>query len=79
MWKWLKVGSLSIVGVLVAVALAVGAHSALAKPVMLTCPNDGWRYLGSCSSPAECTNACVGVHGPGAQGKCLDGCCQCLF
>ena len=79
MARWLKAASVSVFTLSVAVSLAIGVRTAFAQSVTMTCPNDGWRYLGSCSSTAECTNACVGVHGPGAQGKCLDGCCQCLF
>lgn len=79
MSKWLKAVSVSGFGLLVAAALAVGAQSAFARAVTTDCPNDGFRFLGSCSTQTECTTACRGVHGPDAQGRCRDGCCECLF
>lgn len=79
MARWLKSLSVFAFALLVAVALTVGARSAFARSVVNSCLYDPPRYLGSCSSQTECTNACIAVNGSGSQGRCLDGCCQCLF
>lgn len=81
MSKWLKGVSAWAFGLLVVAALAVGAQSAFAQPVMMTCPNDGWVYLGSCVDQPDCQRKCDDVHGVGqSQGVCNpDGCCRCLF
>ncbi len=79
MSKWLKAVSISAFGLLVAVALTIGTQSAFARSVVNTCTYDPPRYLGTCSSDQACTNACVAVNGPDSQGRCLNGCCQCLF
>lgn len=63
---------LAIVG-----ALGYGASSLFAQP--LGCPDDGFQYLGACSSESECDMACDLVHQMGVGGKCLGGCCECFF
>lgn len=68
---------LALYGVAVFAVLAYGTSSLLAQP--LTCPDDDYQYLGACASEQECDDACVFVHGIGAIGKCLNGCCHCLI
>jgi hypothetical protein len=79
MSEWLKVFSFSAFGALVAIALTIGAHAAFAQAVTATCPYDPPLYLGSCSSQAECDQACKSANGPESQGRCISGCCICLF
>ena len=79
MSKWLKAVSFFAFSLLVAVALAVGTRSAFARSVVTTCPYDPPRYLGSCSSQTECDQACKSANGSESQGRCIGGCCQCLF
>ena len=83
MSKWLKALSISAVALLVALALGVGTHSAFARSVVLTCPNDGSVHLGSCIDNTDCRNKCIQAHPdiPPAeiQGRCIGGCCTCLF
>ncbi len=82
MSKWLKALSISAFGLLVAVALAVGAQSAFARSVTMDCPNDGNGRLGSCANQAECQAKCDAVHGVGnSTARCsgTPGCCTCLF
>lgn len=69
-----------VVGLLVAAALALGVKETLAKPVQLTCPDNGYDLLGSCTSQANCQSKCDAVHGLGNSfGQCHNGCCRCLF
>lgn len=66
---------------LVAGGLAVGARSAMAAPAALACqfdPSRGWIGT-SCSTNAYCTQACTAFYGYESPGKCLNGCCTCLF
>lgn len=63
---------LAIVG-----ALGYGATSLFAQP--LGCPDDGFQYLGACSSEEQCDLACIGVHGGTAGGKSMGGCCECFI
>jgi hypothetical protein len=80
MSRLLKAASISAFGLLVAVALAVGAQSAFARSVTMTCTYNPPRYLGSCSTQAECDANCKLVNGQESVGHCgSDGCCQCLF
>jgi hypothetical protein len=58
-------------------ALAFGASTVRADPA--PCNNDGWEWLGACSSQLECDNNCLVVHPGGPGGKCLGGCCQCYI
>ncbi len=83
MSKWLKALSISAVALLVALALGVGTQSAFARSVVLTCPNDGSAHLGSCVDNADCLNKCIQAHpdiDPSEiEGRCIGGCCTCLF
>lgn len=82
MLKPLKAISMWAFALFVALALAVGAKSALAQPVTMDCLNDGWVHLGSCTSAGECTTNCQAIHGQDAVGHCPgapNGCCTCLF
>jgi hypothetical protein len=59
-------------------ALGFGAATLQAQP--RSCMNDGWEYLGACSSQAECDANCNAVHYPDTYGgKCLGGCCTCYI
>ncbi len=83
MSKWLKAVSISAFALLVALALAVGAHSAFARSVVLQCQNDGSHHLGSCIDNPDCLNKCIQAHPDippsEIQGRCIGGCCTCLF
>jgi hypothetical protein len=83
MSKWLKALSISAVALLVALALGVGTQSAFARSVVLTCPNDGNVHLGSCIDNPDCKQKCVQAHPEippsEIQGRCISGCCTCLF
>lgn len=82
MSKWLKAVSVSVFGLLVAAALAVGARTAFARSVSAACLDNGTSFLGSCADTAECQAKCDVVHGIGNSiGRCsgTPGCCRCLF
>lgn len=79
MFKELKLFSGALFGLFVAAALAAGVHTAFAQSVTETCVYDPPRYLGTCSSQGECDTNCKIVDGSDAQGRCVSGCCQCLF
>jgi len=82
MSKVLKAASLWLLGLFVAVALAVGTRGALAQSATLDCPYDGQGRLGSCANQTECTAKCDAVHGVGnSMARCsgTPGCCTCLF
>ena len=72
-----------LVALLVVAALALGTATAVARPVTMACQNDGWVFLGSCSSQSVCQTKCDDVHGVGqSTGVCPgapNGCCHCLF
>ena len=72
---------LALLGAMVVGALTFSARQAFAANAAMTCPNDGWNTLGACVDLQACTDACVAVHGPNAQGRCNAplGCCRCLF
>ncbi len=82
MSNWLKAVSVSVFGLLVATALAVGAQSAFAESVTAVCPDNGSGLLGSCINTPDCQAKCDAVHGDGnSTGICsgTPGCCRCLF
>ena len=82
MSKWLKALSVSAFGLLVVLALAVGAQTAFAQPVTATCPDNGSSFLGSCINEVHCQTKCDDVHGVGnSDGECsgTPGCCRCYF
>lgn len=59
--------------------LGFGAAALQAQPVD-GCPDDGWEFLGACSSQLECDLNCINVHFPNEQGgKCFGGCCTCYL
>ncbi len=69
-------------GVAVAGALAFGGVVAVATPAnALTCPDDGWNWLGQQPDEGACLAACVAVHGEEveAQWGSTNGCCRCLY
>lgn len=67
---------------LVAVGLTWGAGTALASPVAASAcafdPSRGWIGA-SCTTNAYCTQVCTSFYGYSSPGKCLNGCCTCLF
>jgi hypothetical protein len=65
--------------VLIVSAISLGARQAFAGTAASSCPNDGWNFLGVCSSDADCHDKCVAVHGSDVIGRCRSGCCSCLF
>ena len=80
MSQQVKHGSGWLLGLMVALALAFGAKQAMASPVQLSCMNDGWNFLGSCTSEKDCLLKCQQVHGTfEVIGRCRGGCCSCLF
>ena len=58
-------------------ALMFGASTVRADPQ--PCNNDGWEYLGACSSEAECDAKCNAVHQWTYGGRCTSGCCICFI
>ena len=76
-----KAGGWVLAAIVVGI-LGLGAQRAMATPVNLDCPNDGYNYLGACVPPGDdiaCRNACIAVGGPTSTGWCLNGvCCRCL-
>ncbi len=72
-----------IVGTAVTAALAFGLSVATAKPASaLTCPDDGWNWVGEQPDPETCTNVCQTAHGndPEVVGHLYpNGCCACLY
>lgn len=77
MSKFLKLISVSVFGLLVAAALAVGTRTALARSVTTDCTYDPPAFLGACTSTQECNTACLAWGG--VQGVCTGGCCRCYF
>ncbi|HEY6107603.1 MAG TPA: hypothetical protein VIV56_01750 [Gemmatimonadales bacterium] len=67
----------------VAVALTIGAQVAFARSVAADCPNDGSTHLGSCIDNPDCKQKCIQAHPEippeEIQGRCVNGCCTCLF
>ena len=70
---------LALLGAMVIGALTFSARQAFAANAAMTCPNDGWNYLGACVDNTDCTAACLGIHSPPVVGRCTNGCCRCLF
>ncbi len=62
----------------IVLTLSFGARAALSQPVAMTCNDDGWLWLGACSSGAQCTADCQAIHGPDAHGNC-NVCCRCAW
>jgi hypothetical protein len=62
----------------IALSLGFGARELRADPTF-DCPNDGWEFLGACASEQACDDACDGIHGLGAGGRCVSGCCHCFL
>jgi hypothetical protein len=61
-------------------AMSLGARQAFAERAEASCLNDGWNFLGACSSQLDCQNKCDQVHQPPVWGRCsTSGCCSCLF
>lgn len=70
------------VGAFVAMALALGATVAFAKPANATsCANDGWNFLGEQPSKNACIAACYAVHGESLDHVIwgANHCCSCIF
>jgi hypothetical protein len=66
----------------VAGALVFGGLVAVAKPAnAMTCPDDGWNWLGQQPSAEDCQTACELVHGGDVTGQwgSTNGCCRCLY
>ncbi len=73
-----------VLGLLVVGALAFGLSVATATPATaMTCPNDGWNWVGQQPSQAACTQACLTAHYPQTdvvgQWHPSTGCCTCLY
>lgn len=64
-------------------ALAFGAASLFASATTFDCPDDGETHLGSCIDNPDCTQKCRAAHPEippeEIQGRCIDGCCTCLY
>ena len=73
-----------LVAIAVTLALAFGLTVALARPASaLTCPDDGWNWVGQQPDQQTCTAVCQAVHGndPTVVGRWnpTTGCCTCLY
>lgn len=77
-----RVGKL-VVALVVCGALGFGASSLFASAGTLDCPDDGETHLGSCIDNPDCTQKCRAAHPEilpeEIQGRCIDGCCTCLY
>jgi len=78
MAKQVRQVGLVLYALAVVAGLGFGATALRAQP-RETCPDDGWQYLGACSSEQDCDDRCNLVHGGSAGGKCLGGCCECYI
>jgi len=70
------------VALLVAGALGFGAATLAATPASgVTCPNDGWTFLGYKPTEGACLTACAILHAPDFDYRWgpTNGCCSCLF
>jgi hypothetical protein len=79
MSQWLKLVFGAAFALLVAGSLTVGARAAFAHPAPMDCLYDPPRYVGSCIDNTDCSATCRQVNGDDSQGRCISGCCQCLF
>jgi hypothetical protein len=79
----LKMIPVVLLTLLVAIALVIGTRTAVARPVTATCQDDGSVHLGTCATQQECQNKCEAAHPEippnEIQGRCIGGCCTCLF
>lgn len=68
---------------LVAAGLTFGAGAVLASPASAAaaCPyNPSHGQIGaSCSTSAQCTQACTNFYGEHSPGGCPSGCCVCAY
>ncbi len=70
-----------VFGAVVAVALGFGLTVATAKPAeAMTCPNDGWNFLGFKATKPLCQSACATLH-PDLDHIVygVNQCCNCIF
>jgi hypothetical protein len=69
-----------VIAAIVIGAMSFGAREAFAANAAMSCPYDGWNYLGACTSTPDCQITCDGVHGLGLSvGICKAGCCTCYY
>ena len=58
-------------------ALGGGARE-LRSQVAFDCLNDGYQYLGACTTSEDCNARCTS-GGSGFGGRCLGACCVCFI